>query len=283
MFNHSCSGICNAGTFCPEGSQFPIPCPGGTFGRTNGLSTSSCSGKCQAGFYCPLKSTSSKQFSCNEVARFSAEYISIIFQTLPYSEYFINNPVEFGIPYAKINSFLKTILTTNITSDDVHNGFINSYFYNYMFDSTNYSDYFDIEFGANNSDTKVLLKYINSVYCPTGSEYPILLREGYYLVQNIPNLCPIGYYCTRGDKFICPAGFYGNKLGLSTSTCSGLCPRGFYCFEGATNPTATPCLEGYHGAIEGLSTPTCSGPCMFPLDCPQGSIYDNKFRVTQQY
>ena len=61
-----------------------IPCPTGTYGSTNGLTTSicsnlcpagrfgattalknsSCSGPCAAGFYCPIGSTSAQQFMC---------------------------------------------------------------------------------------------------------------------------------------------------------------------------------------------------------------------------
>ena len=41
-------------------------CPAGTYGNTTGLSTASCSGLCQAGFYCPAGSTSPKQYACGD-------------------------------------------------------------------------------------------------------------------------------------------------------------------------------------------------------------------------
>lgn len=46
---------CNIGFWCPAsaGSSKQIACPGGTYGSTSGLSTPACSGKCNAGCQCP--------------------------------------------------------------------------------------------------------------------------------------------------------------------------------------------------------------------------------------
>ncbi|CAK7320737.1 hypothetical protein VULLAG_LOCUS22832 [Vulpes lagopus] len=43
-------GKCPVGSFCPEGSPEPVPCPPGSFCATSGLSTPS--GPCQAGYFC---------------------------------------------------------------------------------------------------------------------------------------------------------------------------------------------------------------------------------------
>ncbi|XP_011927069.1 PREDICTED: SCO-spondin [Cercocebus atys] len=43
-------GKCPAGSYCPEGSPEPMPCPPGSFCGTSGLSTPS--GPCQAGYFC---------------------------------------------------------------------------------------------------------------------------------------------------------------------------------------------------------------------------------------
>ncbi len=49
-----CSGFCNRGYYCPEGSSSPAEkaCPEGTYGSTVGLKNSSCSGKCLPGYDC---------------------------------------------------------------------------------------------------------------------------------------------------------------------------------------------------------------------------------------
>ncbi len=54
---------CTVGNYCPGGTQ-PIKCPCGTYGATTGLSTSACSGLCQAGYRCPEGSTSPKAVAC---------------------------------------------------------------------------------------------------------------------------------------------------------------------------------------------------------------------------
>jgi len=53
---------CNAGTYF-DGVKCSL-CPGGTFGAIPGLTSATCSGLCAAGFFCPEGSTSSRQKPC---------------------------------------------------------------------------------------------------------------------------------------------------------------------------------------------------------------------------
>lgn len=50
----NCSGLCQAGFYCPPGStsRNEIPCPKGRYGSTQGLSSQKCSGACQNPLYC---------------------------------------------------------------------------------------------------------------------------------------------------------------------------------------------------------------------------------------
>jgi hypothetical protein len=50
------------GYFSKEGLLFP--CPKGHYGNTLGLFTDDCSGICEAGWYCPPASTSPRQIAC---------------------------------------------------------------------------------------------------------------------------------------------------------------------------------------------------------------------------
>jgi hypothetical protein len=75
-----CSGNCSAGYSCPPGSTNAtallctfgtyslagvcIPCPRGTFGAAEGLSTPACSGPCAAGYFCPEGSTNATAVRC---------------------------------------------------------------------------------------------------------------------------------------------------------------------------------------------------------------------------
>lgn len=59
----ACDGRCAVGSFCPEGSSLPnaTPCPAGTYGDREGLTSSECSGQCRPGFEC--QAGSSNQYS----------------------------------------------------------------------------------------------------------------------------------------------------------------------------------------------------------------------------
>ena len=61
----SCScKVCPAGSYCVGGKTAPEKCPCGTYGATQGLKTAACSGVCQAGYYCPAGSTKANQVVC---------------------------------------------------------------------------------------------------------------------------------------------------------------------------------------------------------------------------
>ena len=50
----SAAAKCPRGHFCDAGVK--RPCPGGTYGDAEGLSTEECSGACEGGYYCPAQS-----------------------------------------------------------------------------------------------------------------------------------------------------------------------------------------------------------------------------------
>eukprot|EP01031_Cornospumella_fuschlensis_P033632 gene33632-40683_t len=89
-----------------------------------------------------------------------------------------------------------------------------------------------------------------AVYCPPGSPRPLPVGEGYYVVQEeapegggytsqLP--CPPGTYCTRGQRFPCPAGRWGGRSQLTGPQCSGECRSGFYCPEGSILSSFSAC------------------------------------------
>ena len=80
--------------------------------------------------------------------------------------------------------------------------------------------------------------------CPTHTYFPGLKArdadecahdpEGYYLVSNMPTICPIGNYCPGKDtKQVCPDGTYNLDEGaISINSCLA-CPPGHHCSGGA--------------------------------------------------
>ncbi|KAE9046246.1 hypothetical protein PR003_g1884 [Phytophthora rubi] len=81
LASKACSGKCQNGFLCPQGStsatQSPCPagnycirgvkflCPEGTYGATANLTSKACSGRCQDGYECPRGSTSPTQSQCS--------------------------------------------------------------------------------------------------------------------------------------------------------------------------------------------------------------------------
>lgn len=54
---------CPAGFWCPASNKV-YACPGGSYGSTEGLKVPSCSGKCEPGFMCPEGSISAQEKPC---------------------------------------------------------------------------------------------------------------------------------------------------------------------------------------------------------------------------
>ena len=50
--NNSVNALCPAGSYCPEGSGAPTPCPEGTYDNTQGLYNVSQCTPCDEGYFC---------------------------------------------------------------------------------------------------------------------------------------------------------------------------------------------------------------------------------------
>ncbi|CAM9203414.1 unnamed protein product, partial [Phaeothamnion confervicola] len=116
-------------------------------------------------------------------------------------------------------------------------------------------------------------------YCPQSSAAPVVVSLGgvsvatpvaaMLYVAQAP--CPEGSYCVNGVRNLCPAGSYGDRMRLSSSSCSGLCSRGHYCPHGSISPTETPCPPGTFGNKRGLGDAACSGRCRRGSVCAAGT------------
>jgi len=57
------ANYCAPGSWCPASNQIML-CPGGTYGDSEGNTTPDCSGKCEAGSVCPEGSTTATERPC---------------------------------------------------------------------------------------------------------------------------------------------------------------------------------------------------------------------------
>ena len=235
----ACSGLCHKGFYCPIGSHNTTlnRCPAGRYGSALGLYNSACSGPCQAGYHCPEASTSAMEFQC-AVRTPENRTDSDLFQRVG---------TDTGYLSAFNNDNLQEISTAG-------------------------------EAIAPNANMRiVILNKPNMVYCPEGTNNPVIVLPGYYSTGNTRTTrssqqpCPPGTYCMDGIMYDCPPGRYGLIARLQSPECSGLCAVGHYCPSASTARDTYPCPIGRYGATEGLGDSMCSGPCKRALDCPLGS------------
>ncbi|KAM4652057.1 LOW QUALITY PROTEIN: uncharacterized protein O3C94_014393 [Discoglossus pictus] len=152
-------------------------------------------------------------------------------------------------------------------------------------------------------------------FCPSGAAAPIACMNGFFQDLEratscktcpagsycntsefgaiiIPQPCPAGHFCPKGsesgEEHKCPRGTYGPKRQLKAEAECTSCPAGFYCAgEGLTEPSG-PCQPGYWciGAAK-ISNPTdgvtgtvcpkgkfCSSGDLSGKDCHAGYFCD---------
>jgi hypothetical protein len=234
-----CSGVCDAGSYCPQGSTSPtacepgfycpdgrarIPCPAGRYGSTSALVSRNCSGPCEKGHWCEAGSADPKQHRC-AAGRFGAE--------------------------------------EGMTSPECSGPCAEGYFCG------------DAQANVTRTPGDAECA-VAGEFCPLGSAAPTSATAGHYTVggtdsgrrRRAETLCPPGSYCVGGERFPCPPGTYSEGEGTA-ARCTALCPLGHFCPEGSPAPTL--CAAGRYGASEGQHLDGCSGVCAPGFYCPAGS------------
>ncbi|CAN0415138.1 unnamed protein product, partial [Ectocarpus sp. 12 AP-2014] len=230
LTSSNCSDICPEGSYCPEGSTEPIPCPAGTYGGEAGLSTQECSGLCAMGHYCPAGSVAAFQYAC-PAGRFG------------------------GAP--GLTDGLCAEEGVCAREDDAP--CLASLCDPGYFCPPGSSSARDHQCGS------------GEYYCPRGSGFPTTVGVGFYtyvegstdggsgdnwsmarqLTRTAQAECEPGHYCVAGARLPCPPGTVGSSHGLASPSCSG------------------PSLAGYYsGAAEAGLGERCGGARWF---CPEAS------------
>ena len=256
-----CSGLCKSGYYCPQGSYNETlhRCPAGRYGSSTGLFRSSCTGPCTAGYHCPEGSVSPTELEC-AIRTPATRLDSDVFKLA-------GRDTGYNSAFGEVQETQSQSQTQTQTQRDLDN---NSVLVDV--DSSGDSNY------ANDAQMYKQLRKPNGVYCPEGSANPLVVLPGYYTTGNTRTTrtaivkCPNSSYCVDGVIRDCPAGRYGITERLHNEKCSGPCAAGYFCPAGSTSRNEYPCPIGRYGAIEGLKDSLCSGPCKRALDCPKGSI-----------
>lgn len=173
--------ICPIGKYCPAGSTAPIDCPAGTYGIREGLSTAACSGRCSAGSYCPTKSTVATQAPCKN---------GCVCPTGSGTECPESCPAGYYCPKGTGPA------------------------------------------GTSAPNTPTLC--LAGTYCPTGSTSATKCAGGWYGDRDGQTTAGCTWQCSGG--WYCPGG--------NTSATQYLCPAGNYCPQASASPIPCPTGRG---------------------------------------
>jgi hypothetical protein len=246
---------CPSGFYCIDGDV--RPCPAGTFGGVEGLSTAVCSGACTAppGSYCGAGMTASLQGVPCPVGQFSQGGVMLLSCSVCPGGQFgaaigLSSATCSGpCPVGRYSTTGKCVSCPQGTFGNV----------------------------------TALASPACAGTCMGGAGR--FCAEGETTAQG--SVCPIGRYSVApggsGSCSECPAGTWGSVTGLTSASCSGMCPLGYFSPLGASACTACPlgkfsdvtgasncslCPAGTYGAVTGLSSSTCTGVCQpFPGWC----------------
>jgi hypothetical protein len=228
---------CPAGSYCVQGSDWPVPCPPGTFNENAlGASLGSCSpctfgsacslaglttpsSTCSAGHYCPSGTVFSFDNPC-----LAGTYSDVLFLTLPQQCFAC--PEGFYCPT------------------------------------------------GTGGPLNLPIACSAGYYCPAGSAVPLPCAPGTY--SNTAYLrsaeecesCPAGSFCNAGvtapsgscapghycplrtpnnDSFPCPVGTFTAEVNLTDTYQCSVCPAGHKCVLGSVNPTM--CPPGFYNSL----------------------------------
>eukprot|EP01041_Mallomonas_annulata_P008562 gene8562-17664_t len=257
-YDFTCSGLCEPGHYCPEGSTSAteMPCPAGRFGAVAGLSNALCSDECPLGHHCPLGTITPYKCRPGTFGNRTA----------------MGWPAPYRRDYSHSEAFIAQSGCGKCWAGGCAEDLCNAGFY--------------CPEGSISGKERECGD--PSMYCPEGSAEPLRVDLGYYTVgytlsgplaattdnaqrRISQKICEAGHYCIRGLKILCPPGTFGSAEGLHTPHCSGRCLSGHYCPEGSSNETLHRCPAGRYGATSGLADSSCTALCQQGYYCPEAS------------
>ena len=256
-------GICPPQTYCPNGTEIPLPCLEGTFNNLEGQV--SCK-MCPAGFYCPPSTDDYTSYTCpsGHVCPEGTEYAN-----------------QFPCPPGTFNPYYKQQKHSNCLQCPGGMFCENAGLSNATGPCS--AGYYCI-LGSSSSAPLNESGGICPIghYCPEGSTVPTECDPGTYCategLDTPQGPCSPGYYCSLGAYTPLPT---DNSTG-------DICPSGFYCPESSDRPQPCPqghfvgysgashvvecqlCISGMFCSQFGLSTP--EGECDQGFFCPEGQV-----------
>ena len=299
------ANICPPGSYCPEQSTTPLPCPIGTFSNVSGLQAQAECTNCTAGYACLVVGLTEPDVQCNE--RFYC----------PSGSSSSNELSCFEGHYCLPGSAFPTPCPAGTFSSTTHNS-------NDSFclpcSSGSYCEEPGLSqpmgncsegFYCPGSQTSFQpAEFICPVglHCPAGSSSPVQCVSGmytntsgssvcepcpagYFCLPVLENnstlayaLCPEGYFCPEGTGLNwqpCPLGTYSNVTGLHRPDQCLECNGGMYCSEPAATAPSGECYEGFF-CTSGVDRPNPIPDFFLPVDIEQMNVTTNSSNPESQ-
>ncbi|KAM4567238.1 uncharacterized protein PAE49_010636 isoform 2-T2 [Odontesthes bonariensis] len=251
---------CFAGSYCPQGTSYMVPCPPGTFSSLDGAVSIEACQPCLPGYFCAKGGLSSPSgpcspgFYCREGSKTAT----------PLGNVTVTGDMASSAPFAGDSTL------GHFHGDGCPAG---HYCPKGSAKPSPCPPGTFLGRSAGESEADCEACYAGS-YCPSWAQTSVdlLCPSGWFCPTGSVSghqqgcQCPPGHTCPPGsaEPDICSAGTFQSFSGQST--CDG-CPSGFYCMEGSSMPL--PCPAGH---INPLAGRTSLNDC-FP--CPSGSFCDS--------
>ena len=290
--------LCPIGTYCSGGVKYmaprgkytdttgvsglgsATPCPGGTFGSTDGLTTVACSGVCQEGFYCPPGSALPNGTSCGGAALFCPSgseapvAVSPGYYTVDTSTWEMRRTGQVQCTRGYFCKDGKRVVCSEGKT-------IATRWYCPKFGMSEPLVTPAGHYGSGSELVAWCTRYPDHDWCTNNAT---TWRED-KTTLTVASPCEEGFYCTGGVQtacgavsLYCPArssspvtvkvGYYSTGGSDAQSrTREEICPAGSYCRGGEK----IACPAGSYGTEEEMGVAKCSGQCSEGYYCESGS------------
>ena len=310
---------CPRGSYCIDGVK--KLCPAGRYGGSTGNTNASCSGLCTAGFFCPEGSTVSTQKPCGIDAtvfcptgsaaptRVLRSYYSNGHgpgMILDIQEVRLSNvnrtTTKFCLALSGTSTkyatcpasaaLLKISSTASAIQDYLQNlqdnlvtvtpPILVGSTFTFTVTFSGYVRHVDMLVAQKASSASASV--ISEVFRISEATEPLVGEKYLGLRHTAQTLCEPGYWCDEktGIRRKCAAGRYGDAAGLFNAECSGLCAAGYYCAEGSVAPSQFKCGAVNVFCPAGSSAPTAVSDGYYTTNGEEGTESDELTRSSER-
>ncbi|KAM8904697.1 uncharacterized protein AB9W97_008232 isoform 6-T6 [Spinachia spinachia] len=295
-------GRCSAGSYCPQGTSYMVPCPTGTFSSKDGaVSVKACrpclpghycsepglsspSGPCNPGFYCiegsatstPIGNTSGDSTSPSPLPGDSTPG-QFTGSVCPAGHYCPKGSAK-PSPCPPGTFLGRTAAESQTDCEACYSGSYCPLWAQSFVDVLCPPGWFCPSGSVSGHQPECRCPPGHA--CPHGSDEPALCSPGSFQSssgQSTCNTCPPGFFCTRGSSVpsACPMGSVSPLAGITSPADCSACPAGYFCNSSALTVPSGACSPGHFCSLGSTEPSPVSQPygdvCPVGHFCPRNS------------